>query len=219
MGKRSLLLGFLMIGAVLTSCDQSGKDLTARTYLSALQAYENQEFDQALRLAREAQGQDKSFAPAYNLAGRVLYTQSDFEGAAREFRRAFDLQNSSVDTRIWLARALVALEASDEALVVLNTVLADEDTNPAALRMLSKMAIERGETAESLYLLEQAIMGQGELGLIFMDRAELLWAAGKNAAAIDDIQIALKLLPSESRLWSAANELLLRMNATRVGIE
>lgn len=196
---------------VTVSCSRQPSEKVLQSYLTALQAYESQKLDQALQLAKSVQREAALFAPAFNLAGRILYAQGEIDSAIIDFSKAVELQKSSIDNRLWLARALNAGGRSEEVLLVLNSILTDNENNVAALRMLATAAKENDDAAESLYLLNQAISGQAEYGLVFMDRAELLWAAGKSDDALRDMRIAIELLPAGSALSAAAEEILQRM--------
>lgn len=193
--------------AMLASCNAGGNKLLLETYISAMDAYEKNDLDDSQQLLNKCLKLDSSFAPAHVLLGKIVFMKDDPKTAALHFRKALKKQPSFIDARIWLVRSLRLQGEKAEADGLLDSILADDPFNASALRLKAGMASELGDIAGAARYLERAVSGLSESATVFIDRANLLWIAGKKELALQDLRTAQMLLPDGSMLKVSAREL------------
>ncbi len=190
------------------SCAARVDDKTVATYVKASLLFDGGRFAEAAA-AVEADGFAGFgvFPPSLILRGKSLWFMGNATGAERALRAASRAKPSSIEARIWLSRVLRSGGKTSEATRVVEAVLADDPGDHRALRLASELALERGDSGGARAFLDRAAESGAELGLVFLDRARLRWAAGDAKTALEDIRAASAVLPFDGTSYRAARAL------------
>lgn len=94
--------------------------------------------------------------PQYNLA-LILAERGDLEGAERHFRRAAEIDPEDVEARVRHANMLTRLERTDEAIRILESVLAADSALPLARLALGAALQRAGEDDAARAALRQVL--------------------------------------------------------------
>jgi len=153
-GTRRLIAALLLVAACLavTSCGQRGE----KFYTQAKSAYDKGDLAAAEVLLKQAVAANASYAPAYELLGRIQYRQRQFQAALTTLGKAVSLNPGLLDAQLTLGEVLLLLGRADEAGRKADLVLAKRQTAEA---LLLKAAVERarGQRQVALSWCRQAI--------------------------------------------------------------
>jgi len=190
------------------SCAARIDEKTLATYVKASSLFDEGRFAEALA-AVETNGFAGFgvFLPAAIVRGKSFWFMGNAAEAERAFRAALRAKPSSLEARVWLARVLRSGDKTAEATRVVEGVLADDPGDHRALRLASELALDSGDSGGARAFLDRAAESGAELGLVFLDRARLRWAAGDAKTALEDIYAASGVLPPNGASYRAARAL------------
>jgi len=169
---------------------------TIRLYARASSAYSAGRFAETAELLNR----EKKFVPALVLRAKAEYFSENFDKAEADCRRALKLRPSSFEAKLYLARTLREKDDFDGAVKAIESLLADNPQDIRALRLAADIAVESGKPDEAAAFLDRAAEFSAESALVLLDRARLLWTAGKGPEALEDLSRAKAMLPQNTPL-------------------
>jgi tetratricopeptide (TPR) repeat protein len=104
---------------------------------------------------RDLETRDPGIASTHEALGESLAGQSDFTGAADEFRAAIKLDPADTTAKYNLALALIELHQKLKAQELLVEVVHRGSQNPDVYYQLGKLQLDRGETKSAILTLEK----------------------------------------------------------------
>jgi tetratricopeptide (TPR) repeat protein len=178
-------------------------------YARAKTLYAEGRFDetQAALSRKNAGFTAQFFVPVLILRGKAEYFSGRLDEAEKTFRRALRLRPFHAEASIFLIGILRETGKNDEAKDMIETVLSGDPLNIRALRLAAGLNgdAERSDTAMA-FLDRAAALGE-ELAMVFLDRARLFWIGGRYGEALIDLRRAKILLPADSGLMRAVENL------------
>lgn len=143
--------------------------------------------ERAIALFEKALGIDPNYAEAiaglggaYNLKAQFLSIEGLNAKAIALLRRALEINPALTDAKVRLGMALLAEQAVEEAIAVLNEAVADQPDDAQAHGMLGRaLWVGRGEIPEAIGQLEQAVSLNREAGYAYLQLASLYAMSGQ----------------------------------------
>ena len=212
-----LASGICALTLGLFSCGQEAgptPELIGR-YLDSVMAYEKGDIDTAGRIAEDVLKLEPAFQPAALLNAKTLYLKGDMAAAASILERIVAMERGSRDAELWLARSYRSLGRSGDAVACLERILEKSPGDCAALRLRASLALDGNEPSLARAFLDRAIDEGLELALSYLDRARIAWISGDGKAALQDIEMSVRLLPSGTSMAKAAEALRLSILEAR----
>ena len=124
--------------------------------------------------------------------GRTAWHAGDRDGAAREFRRALELDSSQVKVRLDLSRVLLEKGDAKGALVEIRGALGQDSTAGSAYRLLGRAHDVLGHTDSSVAAYRKAIVlndqdawAMNNLALVYIERGQYAEALKPLARAVE----------------------------------
>lgn len=195
---------------VLSSCSID-ENAANQSYLAAAREYATGNFGQALRLTETALKQSPHHTASSLLAGKINFFDGEYEAARAHFADCLERIPRAGEAALWLARLYRFDGQPDKALESCGLVLASDPSDIAALRLAAALAREASDDGTAMLLLDRAAEASAEAGLVFLDRAALLWERGDDERARRDVELASSLLPETSAVRQVADRLGRRM--------
>jgi tetratricopeptide (TPR) repeat protein len=189
----------------ILSCKAAPDEETLLLYARASAVYSEGRFDDTVRMLSGA----RSFPPALVLRGKAAYFSGDLETAEKSLRRALALRPSAAEASIYMIRILRERGREREAETLVEAVLTDDPSDVRALRLAADISREKGPSGEApaAAFLDRAAEASAETALVFLDRARFRWAAGNGEGALEDLRRARALLPWDTPLFRAIENL------------
>jgi len=185
------LFGFVDPGQAFRKYPASDTSLPAR-YARAIAYYRSGDAKQGLAILDGLIKENPNDPYFYELRGQILFENQRIAESVPAYEKAVSLLPSSNLIKIGLAQSLVELNdatRTQQALKLLNTV-SEEERNPAYWRLVA-VAYDR----------------QGNVGMRLLAQAELGYARGSRAEAVQNAQRAMQTLPKGSPGWQRAQDI------------
>jgi len=179
-----------------SSCTQTPDVETVRLYAYASEAYARGRFAETVEILRD----EKKFQPALTLRAKAEYFSGDLESAEKTCRMALKLRPSSYETQLYMVRILREKDDLPGAVLLTESLLADNPQDIRALRLAAELAFERGKNDEAAIFLDRAAEFSAESAMVLLDRARLRWTAGRGEEALEDLSRARAMLPWDTPL-------------------
>jgi predicted Zn-dependent protease len=113
-----------LCGVFVCACaDDDSRRAAETSYISALEAYTEQDFDRALDFTRKAVSLNKRFYQASFLEAKILFFTGKESEARTVFARLVKRYPRYLDARIWYIRCLILGADYDEAVAELDSEL------------------------------------------------------------------------------------------------
>ena len=160
-----------------TALAQNDEDVENHLLLGRIYI-ETNALEMAIGSLKTAQETDPELADPYYYSGIVYQRWSDDEQAYEAYRKAFELESSSVHYLLAAAESLVALERFDGAKSLIESKLAYFEHNLALRLLLGQIAMIEGRYGEAADHLEEAWLFNPEDDLLLEDLAHAQYAAG-----------------------------------------
>ena len=203
--KRSSPLFVFTILVLAASCRPyaPGAKAMAR-YETASLAFRDGRFPESRKIAAALSAKEPRFRQARLLAAKSAWFDGDAPGAIALLK---GLDPDWGATRLWLARASLSAGKSEAARRAIESALSADPDDPRTLRLASLISSEAGDRGAAKAYLNRAISSAAELALAYEERARIEWIEGDAGPAIADLKTAQALLPEDSAVRKAANEL------------
>jgi tetratricopeptide (TPR) repeat protein len=169
---------------------------TINLYMSASEAYASGNFSQAIEIL----GGEKKFPPSLILRAKAEYFYGDLDKAEKSCRRALKLKPSSFEAKLFFVRIIREKGNLENAVQLIESVLADNPQDIRALRLASELAKDAEKNDEALAYLDRAAEFSAESAMVLLDRARFRWIAGKDREALEDLNRARAMLPWDTPL-------------------
>jgi tetratricopeptide (TPR) repeat protein len=189
-----LCIGLPLLSVVAVSC--AADEQTMQRYAKAKDMYAQGRFSESSAILAEM----NNFTPALALRAKTEYFSGDIAKAEAASRMAIRRRPSSFEAKPYLARTLRDKGDLPQAEKMALGLLADNPQDIRTLRFASELAMLRGKNHEAQALLDQAAELSAESAMVFLDRARLHWAAGRNGDALQDLKKAEVMLPWDTPL-------------------
>lgn len=151
----------------------------ATEYQTALSALNAGDITEAATAADRLEAADPEYPGALLLLGRIRSRQNQFDLAEDHFIAAVNQDPANLDARYWLAETIARDESrSDEALIVLNDLLAKGGGHAPALLLKGLIHEKRDELPEAFETYRRAEREANTLAVIF-DRLGDLYTRAK----------------------------------------
>ncbi|GHV83930.1 hypothetical protein AGMMS50212_12700 [Spirochaetia bacterium] len=201
---------FLLSGLILLSCSKDGIDNeTLALYARAQSFYTNGKLNETrdLLLPENTSGKANKFIPVLVLRGKTEYFMDNIDEAEKIFKRILKLKPAQVESALYLARIKREQDHSEEAVKIVEELLANDPSNIRALRLASQLAKEKNKDTVSLAFLDRAVEASSETALVFLDRARQNWILGQSEKAAADLLCAKSLVLPDDPLYRAVDNL------------
>ena len=188
------------------SCASSNSnEEAALLYIRSLDLYRTGRFQETISML----SLEKSFVPSLILRGKAQYILGDLPAAERSLKEALDLKPNDFEAMLFMARVYRGMGNIDEAEKFIDKLLGENSMDIRALRLASELSFDRGVSGEAaaIAFLDRAVEASMESALVFLDRARLRWIGGNPSAALDDLARARVLLPFDSPVNRAVENL------------
>lgn len=192
-----------LVGLALVSCFPAGDEELPLRYARAQKSYQEGNFSETVKLLAGI----RNFAPALILRGKGEYFSGDSGAAESSFRRARKLRPASAEAGLYLGRILRERGDMAGAAALSESLLADDPLDPRVLRFAAGLAGEAGRADSALAYLDRAAEASAESALVFVDRAQARWIAGRGQEALEDLAKARALLPWDTPLVRSIHNL------------
>ncbi|MCL2043303.1 MAG: tetratricopeptide repeat protein [Treponema sp.] len=197
-----------VITLIFCSCGGKGDAIstdpqTLRLYANAHELYSNGQFPEAVALLEEL----NNFTPALMLRGKAQYFSGDYARAEKSLDRVIKLRPGNFDAKLYIARILRERGESEKAQRLTEELLADNPHDVRVLRFAASLAMEQGDPAGALALLDQAAELTADGAMALLERARIRWIAGKGDEALEDLSRARAMLPWETPIARSINQL------------
>jgi len=198
-------LVLLFCAAVLNfpSCSKTPDEKVILRYARASEAYAGGDFSGTIDIL----GKEKKFPPSLFLRVKAEYFSGDIESAEKTCRKLLKIQPSFYEGKFYMARILREKGEPGAAVKLTEALLADYPQDIRALRLAAEIASESKKFDEAVIFLNKAAELSAESALVLLDRAKLYWVAGKGREALEDLSRAKAMLPWDTPLLRAINNL------------
>jgi len=204
--KRNNFLPIFFFYSLLFSCASSGSNEDALLlYMRSLDLYRTGRFRETVSMLAS----ESSFVPSLVLRGKAEFILGDTGAAEGSLKRALGLKPNDFEAMLFLARVYRETGNRNEAQELSDKLLGENSMDIRALRLASDLSRDRGVSGEAaaIVFLDRAVEASMESALVFLDRARLRWIGGNPSAALDDLERARVLLPRDSPVNRAVENL------------
>lgn len=196
----------VVLTAGLVGADwNSGRDL-----------YNQKRFDEAAVHFQATVKSNPNWPSGYVMLGRCQLAMNQYDEAIESFRTAVVLDPDDPTNVVLLGRALMSMDRHTESRELLEG-LAVEDLSLAwkaeVARMQASCLIEEGRAADAVAVLEERLADDPDRAALHRAMATAHKASGDTAAAVDDLDRAFTLEPSDHASGRAAVAIALRLAA------
>jgi tetratricopeptide (TPR) repeat protein len=170
----------------ISACKNEAADARAeKTYLAAVEAYAEQQYDAALEFARAALRTDKNFYQAAFLEAKILFFQGNENEAEKLFLRLVKKYPLYTEARIWHIRCLIISGQNGKALSKLEEELSFNNTDWRVYYLYALLGQKTNNYEQRLSMNRKAEMALTESAKVYMDLALIWRALGMNSRAGD----------------------------------
>jgi tetratricopeptide (TPR) repeat protein len=156
--------------------------VNAKAYTDALGCYKD-----AIKI-------DSTFAPAYRERAELYILAGQWENAIKDLQKFLELSNNNTYAKVRYASALFMAKKYDEALQIINDILAVDQSYPVLYRLGAYSYYETGKCTEGLKYIESFF--KAAKNIISSDYSyygKLLVKCGNDAQAIEKFQKAFEM--------------------------
>jgi tetratricopeptide (TPR) repeat protein len=176
------------------SCGKKADLQSVRMFVNAQELYSNGRFSQVTELLNS----EKRFPPSLTLRAKAEYFMNNLDKAETSCRQALKYRPTAYEAKYYLARILREKGEKDKAKELIENLLADNPQDIQVLRFAANNALDQGDFAQAISLLNQAAQLSSESAMVLLDRARLRWATDRKDEALDDLSRAKAMLPWDS---------------------
>jgi tetratricopeptide (TPR) repeat protein len=180
---RRFRLWIILSGVILFSCASRKNGEAERAYLSALEAYGGENYQEALAQARRALKADRGFYQAEFLLGKTLFFTGEEAGALAVFSRLVKRRPEYTEARLWRIRCLILEGRYGEAENLLDQELSFNFSDWRPLYLYALLAQKTGDYEKRLSLGRQAEMVLADSAKVYLDLAVAWYALELNDRA------------------------------------
>lgn len=156
----------------VSSCKEKlSSEETLKLYLSAVDCYTNQEFDQALVYLNLIKQNDSDFYQADFLIGKVLFFKNDLINAEQLFLKLQKKYPEYIEARIWYIRTLIISRQFDKAESELEKQLSFNQTDWRLFYLYSLLEDIRGNMDKKIVMLKRAELAMSDSAKVYMELA------------------------------------------------
>lgn len=165
-------LFFMTILISVFSCKEKlSSEETLKLYLSAVDCYTNQEYDQALVYLNLIKQNDSDFYQADFLIGKVLFFKNDLINAEQLFLKLQKKYPEYIEARIWYIRTLIISRQFDKAESELEKQLSFNQTDWRLFYLYSLLEDIRGNMDKKIVMLKRAELAMSDSAKVYMELA------------------------------------------------
>lgn len=165
-------LFFMAILIFVSSCKEKlSSEETLKLYLSAVECYTNQEYDQALVYLNLIKQNDSDFYQADFLIGKVLFFKNDLINAEQLFLKLQKKYPEYIEARIWYIRTLIISRQFDKAESELEKQLSFNQTDWRLFYLYSLLEDIRGNMDKKIVMLKRAELAMSDSAKVYMELA------------------------------------------------
>lgn len=169
------------------SCDNvsaSKRQEAEKSYISAVEAYANRDYDKASELARTAFSRDKNFYQAYFLEGKILFFTDNMGDAEKLFSSLVSKYPSYTEARIWHIRCLILKEKYERAQKLLNKELSFNTTDWRIYYLYSLLSQKTNNYDQRLAMNRRAETILTDSAKVYLDLALTWYTLGLEDRAV-----------------------------------
>lgn len=156
----------------VSSCKEKlSSEETLKLYLSAVDCYTNQEYDQALVYLNLIKQNDSDFYQADFLIGKVLFFKNDLINAEQLFLKLQKKYPEYIEARIWYIRTLIISRQFDKAESELEKQLSFNQTDWRLFYLYSLLEDIRGNMDKKIVMLKRAELAMSDSAKVYMELA------------------------------------------------
>lgn len=174
MKKVLFLVVTLLICLLIISCNgKIPKEDATKLYLSALDSYSNQKYDEASAYLIMLKKYDPKFYQADLLAGKIQFFQNDFLNALITFKNLSKKYPQYVEARIWYIRTLIIAGQFNLAKSLLETELSFNQTDWRIFYLYSLLEEKQGNLDKKIVMLNRAEMALSDSAKVYLELGEI----------------------------------------------
>lgn len=163
--------------------------------------------DKAMEYFKEATRLNPSYGEAFNNIGLVLFHQDKIEEAVKQWQRAIECSRTYADPYANLGDAYARLGKDEEAIRMFRLAMHYEPSHYQAHINLSSALMRQGKTEEAAQTLRDLLAITPNLPLAHRNLGIVLTQLEKPDEALAELELALKLDPSDQQVRAAIEKL------------
>lgn len=174
MKKILFLVVIILICFFISSCNgRISKEDATKLYLSALDSYSKQKYDEASAYLIMLKKHDPKFYQADLLTGKIQFFQNDFLNALTTFKKLSRKYPQYVEARIWYIRTLIIAGQFDLAKSLLETELSFNQTDWRIFYLYSLLEEKQGNLDKKIVMLNRAEMALSDSAKVYLELSEI----------------------------------------------
>lgn len=165
---------FLVIMILITSCSNKLSNVeVTKLYLSALDSYSNQNFQEALSYLEIIKKYDSKFYQASFLEGKILFFQGQLDNALSVFQKITKKNPEHIESRIWHIRTLILLDKFEKAEELLEKELTFNQTDWRIYYLYSLLEERQGNMDQKILMLNRAEMVLTDSSKVYLELSNI----------------------------------------------
>lgn len=196
-----MLLCVTLMG-MLQGCDslESTEEERATLYLSALDAYSQQDFSRTVDLCREVLAQDKDLIQARLLEAKARFFLDDGMAAEKILSELVDRHPEFTDARLWLIRLLILQGQRERAADLVRRELELNETDWRVHYLGGLLHSQNQDYSSQLASLQQAQRALSDGAKVYLDLTRLWLLMGMEDYAQQQLDRARLLAPAQGEM-------------------
>ena len=172
--KKVYILVIILLCSLITSCkDKISKAEATKLYLTALDNYSQQKYDEAYAYLVMLKKYDSKFYQADLLSGKIQFFQNDFLNALLTFKKLTKKYPQFIEARIWYIRTLIIAEQFDLAKEILEAELSFNQTDWRIFYLYSLLEEKQGNIDKKIIMLNRAEMALSDSAKVYIELREI----------------------------------------------
>ena len=172
--KKVYILVIILLCSLITSCkDKISKAEATKLYLTALDNYSQQKYDEAYAYLVMLKKYDSKFYQADLLSGKIQFFQNDFLNALLTFKKLTKKYPQFIEARIWYIRTLIIAEQFDLAKEILEAELSFNQTDWRIFYLYSLLEEKQGNIDKKIIMLNRAEMALSDSAKVYIELSEI----------------------------------------------
>lgn len=164
----------LVIIILISSCSNKlSKVEVTKLYLSALDSYSNQNFQEALSYLEIIKKYDSKFYQATFLEGKILFFQGKLDNALSVFQKITKKNPEHIESRIWHIRTLILLDKLEKAEELLEKELTFNQTDWRIYYLYSLLEDRQGNMDQKILMLNRAEMVLSDSAKVYLELSNI----------------------------------------------
>ena len=196
----SLLSIFVFL---FVSCADKTNAESINLYIKANDLYSSGKFNETVALLNN----EANFPPSLTLRAKAEYFLNDLDKAEKSCRQAIKARPTAFEAKLFLARVLREKGETEKVKQLIDNMMSDNPKDINLLRLAASNALDKGDLAGAFAFLDSAVDYSSESALVLIDRARLHWIAGNAENALEDLSRARAMLPWNTYIVKAINQL------------